>query len=169
MTIWTNNDGLRVKFARDEAVKGQGGEYETDGAKRETIVVFDYTDIGSSAAVVDEHVYLPAGARIERVDFFVDTAFTSGGSATLDLGTVLTSTFSTEQDYNGLIAAAALATINAAGKTLQLTVGSTGAGALIGTTLAAEGCITVNYNTAAFTAGKGRATIFWSVPHTINT
>ena len=159
MTIWTNADGLRVKFARDMVVSGQGGEYATSGPQRLTEVTVDYTDIGSSSAVVDEHIFVPAGARIEKVEFVTETAFTSGGSATLDIGLVRTSDYSTAIDADGLVAAAALSTINAAGETNTYIIGATGVGALVGTTLANEGSVVVNYGTAAFTAGKGRLVI----------
>ncbi len=169
MTIWTNNDGLRVKFLEDERVQGQGGTYATAafGDSHVTEITFDSTDVGAAAAVIDDHIVIPAGARIERVDLIVQTAFTSGGAATLDFGLIRTDR-STELDYNGLIAAGALSTINAVGELNTYINAGTGAGALVGTVLANAGVPTVNYGTAAFTAGKAKVRIYWSIDDTIN-
>lgn len=151
---WYNSDGLYVKFGTEEATVGKFGTYRMAGpVQMAELVIGDLTALSSSAVTQGYTLALPKDARIEEVEVEVITACTSGGSATLDVGLIKTNT-STELDYNGLVAAAAVATLSTAGKRLNLINGSTAAGALIGTTLADNGYFTVNYNTAAFTAGK---------------
>lgn len=161
MGTWMNNDGLYIKYGTDEATAGKAGEYGTDVAGQR-VIEFDLTltGLGTAAAIVDDNVFIPAGVRIQKVEIINSTAATSGGSAALNIG-LQRRDRSTELDYDGLVAAAALATFNAAGETSTLTAGATGAGALIGTTTAYSGYITADYDTAAFTAGvlKVRVTI----------
>ena len=88
------------------------------------------------------------------------TPATSGGSATLSVGTIDTDYTSNAAD-GGLINAAALATHNAAGATTVLTAGSAGAGTLIGTTLTSNKVLTAKYGTAAYTAGAVRIRIYY--------
>ena len=162
-TDWTNGDGLRIKFGTNEATAGTVGEYKTLGLERVLEAVITLTSLGTSAARQDETLMLPAGARISAVKIINQTAATSGGSATLNVG-LQRADRSTELDYDGLVAAAALSTFNAAGETSTLTNGSTGAGALIGTTLAYPGYLTADYDTAAFTAGVLRVQVMYYMP-----
>jgi hypothetical protein len=149
---WTNNDGLYIKFGTEEATAGTAGEFRTNGAERVVRAKLTLTGLGTAAAIQDQHTVIPAGVRISEVKIINETAATSGGSAVLNIGLQRLDR-STELDYDGLVAAAALATFNAAGETQTLTAGSTGAGALVGTTTAYPGYITADYDTAAFTAG----------------
>lgn len=158
MAAWTNginDDGLRVKFGTDQGTTGKAGEYSVDGprlTKRWTID--DMSALGSSAAILTGHheTVIPANARITKVILTVEDACT-GTSSTLNVGLKRQSDFSTEVDHDGLIAAGALATMDAAGDIVEYTQGSTGHGALIGTTLAYNSVLVAYYGTA-FTAGK---------------
>lgn len=168
--VWVNGDGLAVKFGREEGLVGKVGEFEdTFGGLTDLQVHFDYTDIPLLSAILtapqgilDYTVNVPKGARIQEVKITCETAATGSG-ATLDVG-FIQGDFATELDYNGLIAAMPLASADAAGEQLVLNVGSTYAGALIGTTLTADGWLTVNYNTAAFTAGKWLVEVRYYLP-----
>lgn len=162
-TNWTNGDGLYVKFGQNEATVGTVGEYDTKGLERVVEAVITLTSLGTAAARLDETVTIPSGVRISKIKVINETAATSGGSATLNVG-LQRNDRSTELDYDGLIAAAALATFNAAGETIEITNGSTGAGALVGTTTAYPGYLTADYDTAAFTAGKIRVQVFYYKP-----
>lgn len=153
MGVWVNNDGLRIKLGTSEAAVTRGGEVNVLGEKRVFEVRFALTPLATTEAVQAYGVYVPAGFYVEEVEVEVNVAATSGGSATLDIG-LIRQDLSTTYDDDGLVAAAALSTINTAGKRLNLIAGSTAAGALIGTTLANTGVITASYNTAAFTAGE---------------
>lgn len=159
---WYNSDGLYIKFGTDQATAGKAGEYRTNGAQRVVeLSIPALTALTTTGVIQDDHVVLPAGARIEKVEVVTKTAATSGGAATLDIGLIRTDR-STAYDDDGLVAAAALTTIDAAGETTSLTVGSTGAGALIGTTLANNGYLVASYNTAAFTAGAVTVRVYFS-------
>lgn len=162
--VWTNSDGLIVKFHRELGTVTKAGEFGTvsDGDQHVTeLSISAMTALGTSAAVQDQHVVLPSGARIEKVEIITTTACTSGGSAVLNIGLQRLDR-STELDYDGLVAALALASFNAAGETYTMTAGVTGAGALVGTALANAGVLTADYDTAAFTAGAIKVKIYWS-------
>lgn len=159
---WLNNDGLYVKFGTEEGVAGTAGEYTTRGPTRLTEVLLTGTALGTAAAIQDDHTVIPAGARIEKVEVIAQTAMTSGGSATLNVGFSRLDR-STELDYDGLLAAFPLASMNAVGETNSLTNGSSGAGVLVGTVLANAGLLTADYDTAAFTGGTVKVRIHWSV------
>lgn len=151
--VWTNNDGLLVKFGTEEATRGAGGHVKSVGPLDVVEVEFLLTGLGVSASIVDQHVVIPSGSRIEKVEVVAETAATSGGSAALNVGLIRLDR-STELDYDGLVAALALASIDAEGDVVTLIQGGTSRGALVGTTLANAGVLTADYDTAAFTAGK---------------
>lgn len=157
---WLNSDGLYVKFGADEATPGKAGETNIAGDRREIVAeisAMTALTVTPGATILDDNVWLPKNARIEEVEVEVVTACT-GATATLDIG-LIRSDRSTQLDYNGLVAAAAVATLDTAGKRLNLIAGSTAAGALIGTTLSNNGLFVANYNTAAFTAGAIRVRV----------
>ena len=163
---WMNSDGLYLKTGTQEAVLSTSGAYRNDGNYHVVeMTIHDMTDLGTAAAIQDDVTFLPKNARIEKLELVTETACTSGGSAVLNVG-LQRRDRSTELDYDGLIAAAALSTFNAAGETVTFTAGSTAAGALVGTTLAYNGYLTADYDTAAFTAGKVVIRVFYRFPVT---
>lgn len=154
---WLNDDGLYVKFGTAEATAGAAGETAIDGDLREMVVdIADMTVLTTTAGgtILDDNVWMPKNARIEEVVVEVVTA-AEGATADLNVG-LIRSDRSTELDFDGLVAAADVATIDGAGKRLNLITGATAAGALIGTTLAYNGLFVADYDTAAFTAGAVR-------------
>jgi hypothetical protein len=153
MGTWTNSDGLYIKFGTDEATVGKGGEYRTNTSLREVELEITLSGLTTTGVVQSDTVSIPNGYRIEEVEVFTETAATSGGAATLDIG-LIDQDRSTSFDDDGLVAAMALTAIDTAGEKSVLRVGSTGVGALVGTTLSNTGLIVASYNTAAFTAGK---------------
>jgi hypothetical protein len=163
VNAWYDNTGLYRKYGTDKATPHIAGEYCTYGDTREVEVTLTLPSLGSSASIVDDTVVIPAGARIEEVSIVAHTAATSSGSAVLNIGLSRTDR-TTELDYDGLVAALAKTAYDAAGEKTTINVGSTGAGALIGTTLAYTGHITADYDTAAFTAGVIRVRIRYYMP-----
>lgn len=165
MANWLNSDGLYVKFGQSEGTAGAVGEYiRDDNIHYVELTIADMTTITATAGTILDYTYvIPKNARIEKVTIVNRTAATSGGSAVLNIGLIRTDQ-TTELDYDGFVAAAALATFNAAGETVEYTPGSTGAGALIGTTLAFNGLLCADYDTAAFTAGKIVVRVYYSIP-----
>lgn len=170
---YLNADGLWIKVDGEEGITQKGGHYAEVGSTPGLAeLVIDFGDVTASPAIPGAStrgalgIQIPGGVRITEVELITETAVTSGGSATLDVGLIRYDR-STELDYDGLVAALALASFNAAGETVVLRVGSTSAGALIGTTLANPGIMTVNYATASLTAGKVKIRVKWYKPTTI--
>lgn len=161
MPTWTNNDGLTIYYGASESVPATGGEYESDGLWREVEVKLDLTRLTDTPGTVVSRVQIPFGYQLGRVEVIADTAATSGGSATLDVGFKKMAA-GTENDYNGAVAALPLANINVDGELNRLDAGVTYAGALVGKVVEADevSLVTANYNTAAFTAGKVRVRFF---------
>lgn len=150
---WYNNDGLQLFYGVDKTTTEAAGEYRTDGPLREIEVRIDLTSLATgSQTILSNTVFFPK-MRVEEVTLEVQTAATSGGSATLDVGLVSSSDRSTEIDYDGFIAAEVLTAINTAGKKITYVNGTSKAGALIGTTTATVGHLVAKAGTAVFTAG----------------
>jgi hypothetical protein len=178
---WINPDGLRVKFGKEEGGLARGGEV-SDAQRHEVEYVVDWTDllsatdsilgsVGTLTPVGTAGVVVPKGARIERLETIVITAFTSSGtigSSTLLMGLIKTSDYVTELDFNGFTTASFVGSLfDAAGETQAVIPGSTGAGALIGTTLAESGVISVSNSAHAshpYTAGKLKVKLWYSLP-----
>jgi len=164
MGTWKNSDNLFVKLGLSEgtSTENNAGEPKTFGDRRESLLVLNLVDLNTSAPIILNDVEIfPKNARIEEVEVEVVTAATSSGAATLDFGLISNADRTTEIDFNGLIAAAAKATIDTAGKRLNLINGSTAAGALIGTTNSTVGLFVAQAGTAVFTAGQLRIRVRW--------
>jgi hypothetical protein len=175
-TYWKNDDGLLIKYGASEgAILGVTGigwaaEYSqmADGQHCVEVVLQVMTAIPSSAAsgagIVSDSVVIPSGARIEKVKVVTTTACTGAG-AVLNLGLV-DQDRTTEIDYNGLIAALALTEIDTVGDTTILQdPNDTYVGALLGTTTSNAGYISVDYDTAAYTAGIVKIYVYFSMPY----
>lgn len=160
---WMNEDGLFLKFGTEKATSNTGGEYRFDGPRHCIEVDIDLKSltVTNGGTILSDVTFFPKNARIEEVDILVLTAAT-GSTATLNIGLVKTDR-STEIDFNGFAAAVAQTALSTAGDVVTLNVGSTGAGALIGTVTSQSGYLTADYDTAAFTAGKVRVRIYYSM------
>lgn len=156
---WMNSDGLYIKYGTTEAVQRVAGEFRNQGAFRVTEAVLTLASAGTAAAIVDDNAFFPKNARIDKVELINVTAATGSG-AVLNIG-LQRYDRTTELDYDGLVAAVPLASIDGAGETTILTAGSTYVGALVGTTTSNPGYLTYDYDTAAFTAGVLRVLVYW--------
>lgn len=156
---WLNEDGLYVKFGTDEATPGIGGETNISGDLREMAFDVDLAALTTSAVIQGDNIWLPKNARIDSVVVEVVTA-AEGATADLNVGLMKTDR-TTAYEADGLVKAADVATIDAAGKKLTLIVGATAAGDSIGTTLTENALITADYDTAAFTAGLVRVRVYY--------
>lgn len=149
---YTNADGLRVLTNADQGtVKTQG----TAGNDPVQVIVVDltFTGIGSSfgASNIDlNNPYIPAGSLIKRADLVMTTAATSGGAATLTIGTY--NAAGTAIDADGIDAAVAITAIDADGDTVRCD----GAHLTTGGYVSENAYIGAIYGTAAFTAGVGK-------------
>lgn len=152
---WLNEDGLEVLMHGEQGdVKDNGGSV-TSVVNQFVYNIADATTLGSSDVdPASNDAFIPAGAYIKGAYLIVETAFTSGGAATLGLG--LQEKDGTIIDADGIDAAIALTAINAVGKVVNCD------GALVGGTLtvgSADAYISSLYGTAAFTAGAAKLVI----------
>ncbi len=159
--LWVNSDGLEVRFGSEKAAAHKGGRMiSADGQLHEVEVTITGTAVPSTDAPVDKYVAIPPNSYIEEAIFVVDTTFTSSGSATLDLGTMNVDgdgTFSTLDD-DGIDNALAVAALTADARVVcngaQINTSPTNS-----TDASLPMVISYGYNTAAFTAGKGKLII----------
>lgn len=162
---WINSDGLKVYFGTDQARAQRGGEYSVlNGGRHVVEVVIDLTTLSTTnQTIVVDNVIIPNGAFIETVTVNATVAATSSGNGTIDIGLV-DQDFSTEIDFNGLVAAMVKGSVDLIGEANTLTAGVTYAGALVGTKITNSGYLVANLNTAAYQAGKIVVRIFYSTP-----
>jgi hypothetical protein len=154
---YTNADGLRVVTDTDQGVvKVQG---TSPGAMHQTLVIDipAFTAIKTTFGAVDIDLMnpvIPANSLIMSATLVMTTIATSGGAATLDIGTY--NAAGTAVAATGIDAAIALAAIDAVGETVRCdgtmltTAGWTGA---------ADVYVGLKWNTAAYTAGAGKLLI----------
>lgn len=150
MGIWSNDDGLEVRFGLDRTTEQPSGNTSAE----EKVFVWKLGDASAlgdtdTAAVAGDEAYIPSGAIIKDAYFVVDTQF-AGATAVLDLG--LKQAAGTNIDDDGIDAAVAVGTLTA-----NAVVACDGA--LVGTRLANDSYIMATYDTAAFTAGAGKLVV----------
>ena len=151
--VWTNADGLRVRFGTEKARDAKEGsprqagaykvyEFEIDGKDLQL-----HTDTQERFLNRTPSVYLPAGHLLVEAKLVTMTPF-QGSGATLTLG--LAEQNGTTVDADGIDATIALTAIDAVGETVTCD------GQLIGTILAKNSALTVTVGTASYTAGKAK-------------
>lgn len=163
--IWLNGDGLHVKFPGATDNDNLVYSVAAQGDKREIVAEIDYSRLPAGAQRGTDYLindvpnaYVPSGAIVTKATLYVDTAFTSGGAATLTLGFVKNDG-STVIDSDGIDAAIALTAIDAVGDQIACD------GALVGgAALTEDAYPSVNVGTADYTAGAGKLIIEYYVP-----
>jgi len=165
MAEWLNSDGLRVQIGNSEAEVTRSGEQAMNDGRRIFETIIDLANLTTGSALLEDTrtTIIPSGLRIDEIQVINETAATSGGSATLNLGLVRQDT-TTTYDADGFLAVAPLADFNLAGETITYRIGTTGVGAFVGTTLANAGFLVADFDTAAFTAGRLLVRIIGHVP-----
>jgi len=152
---WTNEDGLQVRFDLERSATRVDG---STAAKERLLIV----DLPDATAVADtdtaaptnlDEAFIPAGAYVTEAILYVDTAFTSGGSAVLDIG--LKQADGTNIDDDGIDAIAVAA--------LTVRSGTACDGALLPSKMQYDSYVMFTRDTAAFTAGAGRVVIKYIV------
>lgn len=150
---YTNADGLRVITNDDQgAIKVQG---TAPGAMHQCLVVDipAFTAIKTTFGAVDIDVMnpvIPANSLILSATLVMTAAATSGGAATLTIGTY--NAAGTAIDADGIDATVALGAIDAIGETVRCD----GAHLTTGGLITADAYIGLIYATAAYTAGAGK-------------
>lgn len=159
--VWTNSDGLRVRFGTNKSLDAKEGSPKQAGEHKIFEFEIDATDLPAHTDTQERFlnrvpsVALPAGYLLVSASLVTITGFTGSG-ATLTLG--LAQQDGTTIDADGIDAAIALTAIDAVGETVTCD------GALIGTKLAADGFMTVTVGTATHTAGKARLIVKMLAP-----
>lgn len=164
-----DGDGLLRVYGTDKAVAARGGEFKTYGELRTIDFRIDLTKLTSTAQIVDDQVFFPKSMFVEEVVLDVQTAATSAGSPTLDVGLVQASDRTTVISQTSFIAAEVLSgKLDTAGTKVVYTAGVSKAGALIGTTASSTlvGQVIARANTATFTAGVVTVRIKYRYPVT---
>jgi len=152
---WTNADGLEV------LMHGEQGEVKTNGGTVTSVTnqlvykITDATTLGTAAVdPAANDAFIPAGAYITKAYFIVETAFTSGGAATLTLGTQTAA--GADIDADGIDVAVALTVIDAIGDVVVCNGAQVNGVVTVGS---ADAYISAVYGTAAYTAGAGTLVI----------
>ena len=146
---YTNADGLRVLTHG-----GQGDVIDRGVTEAGSLVIdiADFTAIGSTFGAADIDVnkaVIPAGSVITSATLVMTTGATSGGLATLTVGTY--NAAGTAIDADGIDADVAVAALGA-----SAVVRCDGAQTGVAGYLTADAHVGLIYGTAAFTAGAGK-------------
>lgn len=174
---WTNKDGLFIQYGTDQTTAENWSEFALPGFPDRIVEGFiDLTTLATaSATIVSNNLIFPAPPTgqlyISKVEVQVETAATSGGSATFKLGLIQHDRATVPSNYDhAFIASEVVAQMATVGDTISyvgtdsLPAGSTKGGTLIGSFPAnATGpyFITAQAGTAVFTAGKIRVRIYY--------
>lgn len=169
---WSNSDGLIVGFGTHTVDNQVPAITSNIGAVKTASFVIQGTlleDIGAltAASLYPQGFVIPRGSKIQRATLTPSEAFTSGGAATLTIGTVKWDAVGTVDDLDGIDATIAITAIDAIGESVLCD------GALVNGTVVTSICgnvsntdvrIVAGFGTAAFTAGKALLTIEFIVP-----
>lgn len=167
-STWTNKDGLVVGFgthSEDNDVAAVMG-----GTKKVLVAEYDLVDLSDTFAATDvkpQDPRIPRGSYITRAVVQTLVAATSGGAATLDIGTWgVGLTTEVVDDADGIVADISIAEMTSIGETHvcdgALILASNGVG--VGATSNSDVVIAPSYETAVFTAGRIRLTVEYTVP-----
>lgn len=159
---WLNPDGLYVKFGLKQGVAAKGGQILDHGSPYRMVELnLLFSDLATAASILHDTVYIPKNARIDKVEIVATTAFTdTGASFTLNVGLIKTDRV-TEIDYDGLVAVLPLANLTPAGDWSIIDVNHAKKGALIGTTTAFKGLVTVDWDGEVPLTGAAKIRIFY--------
>lgn len=182
MGTWQNADGLWIRLGPDEADNAIGGQYGDAMGVHEVEFDLAFNDFNSTTPAVPRTtdsfgIAIPAGARVEEIEFFVRTVFTvSAGTVaagTLQLGFVRNDR-TTALNTAGLTTSALTGTVlnlGTAGSKTVIRVGSTGAATpgtnTIGVALSEQGLIcaaNTTHGTNTYNAGVLRVRLRYSIP-----
>ena len=155
---YTNADGLQVLTNGAAGVAANNGTTAVSAKKTLVVTLADATELGTGITTPDDQeAFIPSGSYITSASLLVTTAFTSGGSATLTIGTYEQD--GTPIDADGIDATIAVADL-AANKAVACDGAQVGGTALV----TADSYIKAKYATAAFTAGAAKLVIEYIEP-----
>ena len=150
---YVNADGLEVLTAGEQGTPAKRGT-SLSSQKKSLVMNITGTEVPTSVATPQDHdAFIPAGSYITGAHLIVSTAFTSGGSATLTVGSYTQAGAAVDAD--GIDAAVAVAAL-VADKAVACDGALVGGTATVG---AADVYIEAIFGTAAFTAGVAKLVI----------
>jgi hypothetical protein len=167
MAVWSNPDGLRVVFGRDQAKGAQVGSPCTYGAINQMVAILEAGRMSTLAGgLIGGDTYgpvsvIPAGSAILRATIYVTEAFTSGGAATVDLGLANADGTYTNLDEDGIDVALSMANL-AQGQIIACDGALVGAGA--DKDILADAYLSWDVDTAVLTAGKALLIVEYVTP-----
>jgi len=159
---YTNADGLYVLNGVDQAAEQDKGTTVNGIISTIVVDIPSFAAIGSSfgASNIDPNdPVIPANAVITNADLVMSVAATSGGAATLTIGTYTAAGAAVDAD--GIDATIALTAIDAIGDVVQCDGAQVNGLVTVGTAACHIGLI---YGTAVFTAGAGKLIVQYYVP-----
>lgn len=171
-SYWINQDGLAVGYGRHTTSNNVAAVTALDSSYRKTVsMTWDLVDLATAASSYPAGVYaraarIPANAFVHEVRLVTEVAAT-GATADLLVGTYRFTSAGvlTVVDDDGLVAAAdsALANFDTVGEIV--TLGASASAAIVGKTTVGANPVTVIpiYVTAAYTAGRIRIEVDYSV------
>lgn len=148
---YTNADGLYVLTNEDQGATLRQGT-ATESMRQVVVIDLAFTAIGSTfgaANINPQHPVIPANSVITGATLVMTSAATSGGAATLTLGTY--NAAGTAIDADGIDATIALAALGA-GATVRCDGAQTTTAGLV----TADAYIGAIWATAAYTGGAGK-------------
>ena len=154
---YTNADGTYVLTGTDQGAVLPQGSTSYPVLRSLVVDIPDFTLIGTtftSANLTPNWPSIPANALITDANLIMTTAATSGGAATLTIGTY--NSAGTAIDADGIDATIALTALDAIGEVVQCDGAQVNGVVTVGTAAAYVGLI---YATAAYTAGAGKLII----------
>lgn len=151
MSIWTNSDGLKVRFGLDRATSVPSG-FDAASNRKSITHKFAFGDIADTDVVApaEDEAFIPAGSIITSAILYVTSGFV-GATGTLDIGLKLAD--GTNTDDQGIDAAIAVTALNDLGDTIVCDGAYIADGDLTALRITADQYIMTTWDTAAFTAG----------------
>jgi hypothetical protein len=151
MSIWTNSDGLKVRFGLDRATSVPSG-FDAVNNRKSLTHKFAFGDIATTDVVApaEDEAFIPNGSIITSAILYVTTGFV-GSTAVLDIGLKLAD--GTNTDDQGIDAAIAVTALNALGDTILCDGVYVIDGDTTALRIVADQYIMTTWDTAAFTAG----------------
>ena len=153
---YTNADGLYVLTDGAQGVPLTQGT-APNGVKHTLVMDITFTALGTTFGASNINVQnpvIPANSYITAATLIMSTAATSGGAATLTIGTY--NAAGTAVDADGIDATIALTAMDAVGEVVKCDGAQANGTLTVGTADVYVGAI---YATAAFTAGVGKLVI----------
>ncbi len=135
---WNNNDGLYLKYGTSKATPATAGDFLAYGSNR--VIEFKITDMSTlttSSVIQEDNVFVPTNCIIEFIEVIADTACTSSGSGTFSVG-LYKDDRTTAISETALLSAVAFSTLDGQGEKTTYTLGTSGAGTKVGTTIGSD-------------------------------